>query len=275
MKDSRVLEYGGIYFSCIHKENLREEFSLKDHALVYLSGGRLEISGSDSTMSMMPGDCVFIRKDRRITLSKSMAEDGTPYKAVTMTFRRPFLVDYYRRVRVDGLPRQAVRSSSPVQRIPSGPDISALFSSLMPYFRSGEKPDMEWLDMKMAEGLTCILRTDPGLYASIFDFSSLWKIDLGAFMEENFMAELSLTEFAGYTGRSLSSFNRDFRKLFGETPEKWLVKRRLQYARELLRTRGCRVHEAMSDAGFSNLSYFSRAYKEAFGLAPSKERSRK
>ena len=91
-------------------------------------------------------------------------------------------------------------------------------------------------------------------------------------MDENYMAELSLTEFANYTGRSLSSFNRDFRKAYGQAPQKWLIAKRLDLSKELLQTRGCKVAEAMSDAGFSNLSYFSRAYKERFGHSPSEEK---
>jgi len=307
MQDSRVLEYGGIYFSCIHKENIREEFSLKDHALIYLSGGRLEISGAagsptvDSPVTsseahilrLSPCECIFLRKDHHVSLAKSMAEDGTPYKAVTMTFSRRFLLEFFRSAKnssgnsahdrmlsssldvdtfADIVSTKISRSPSPLLKIPARPDVSALFQSLMPYFWSEEKPDKSWLDMKMTEGLMCILRTAPNVYASLFDFSSPWKLDLKAFMEENFTAELSLADFANYTGRSLSTFNRDFRKIFEETPEKWLIRRRLDYARELLRTKGCKIHEAMNDAGFSNLSYFSREYKAAFGVAPSKEK---
>ena len=271
MLDSRVLEYGGISFSCIHKENAREVFSLQDHALIYLSGGKLEIIGPEQTLRLVPGECAFIRKDCRLTLAKSRENEGSPFKAVTMSFSRKFLMEYYRRIRTGAVPLGAERAEDPVLKIPARPDVSSLFSSLMPYFWSEEKPDREWLDMKMTEGLMCILKTDPNVYASLFDFTSRWKIDLVQFMEENFTADLSLEEFANYTGRSLAAFNRDFRKAFGEAPRKWLYSRRLDYARTLLRDRGCRVQEAMADAGFCNLSHFSRIYKAAFGHAPSEE----
>ena len=272
VEDSRVLEYGGVAFSCIHKENTREVFSLRDHALIYLSGGKLEIIGPEGTTRLSPGECAFIRKDRRVTLAKSREKEGAPYKAVTMRFSRKFLLEYYRSVRDDGIPTWAEREEDPVLKIPARPDVSALFQSLMPFFWSDEKPDKEWLDMKMTEGLMCILKTEPNVYASLFDFTSRWKIDLVGFMDENYMAELSLTEFANYTGRSLSSFNRDFRKAYGQAPQKWLIAKRLDLSKELLQTRGCKVAEAMSDAGFSNLSYFSRAYKERFGHSPSEEK---
>lgn len=96
-QDSRVLAYHGISFSCIHDETLRETFSLKDHALVHLIGGTLEISGPGRTLRISPGECIFVRKDCNITLAKSCGPAGEPYKAVTMVFDRAFLLGYYRR----------------------------------------------------------------------------------------------------------------------------------------------------------------------------------
>ena len=274
MKDSRVLEYGNISFSCIHRENSRELFSLKEHALIYLAGGKLEIISPERTMLLIPGECAFIRKDCHLTFAKSRENDGAPFKAVTMTFPRRFLIDYWRRTDQGERPKAAVRSVDPVLKIPARPDVSSLFQSLMPYFWSEEKPDSDWLDMKMTEALKCLLKTDPNVYASLFDFTSRWKVPLMDFMEENYAEDLSLQDYADYTGRSLSSFNRDFRKAYGVPPQEWLKNKRLCLARQLLRERGCKVQEAMADAGFSNLSYFSRVYKERFGCPPGEDRRR-
>ena len=273
-QDSRVLEYHGISFSCIHDETLRETFSLKDHALIHLIGGVLEISGPERTITLSPGECIFVRKDCNITLAKSCSPAGEPYKAVTMVFERAFLLGYYRRSRPEITPVSAVRPQSPLRKIPARPDVSGLFQSLLPYFWSAERPDREWADMKKTEGLRCILKTDENLYASLFDFTSRWKIDLREFMEDNFMMELPLADLANYSGRSLSAFNRDFRRIFGAPPEQWLVRRRLEYARELLRSSPIRVQDAMADAGFVNFSHFSRVYKERFGHPPSDEKKR-
>ena len=99
-QDSRVLAYHGISFSCIHDETLRETFSLKDHALVHLIGGTLEITGPGRTLRISPGECIFVRKDCNITLAKSCGPAGEPYKAVTMVF------DPYDRVLVFGIGRK-------------------------------------------------------------------------------------------------------------------------------------------------------------------------
>lgn len=94
----------------------------------------------------------------------------------------------------------------------------------------------------MAEGLFAILKTDENLYASLFDFVESWKIDIVDFMERNYMNDLSMDELAYYTGRSPATFKRDFKKISELTPQKWLIHRRLEAARELIRKDSRKVH---------------------------------
>lgn len=271
---SRVIEYNDIYFSCIHQRKLKERFTLSDHALIYIKSGLLEIEYPSRTLTILPGQCVFVRKDSNLTLAKSMAEDGEPYKAITMVLKHRFLLDYYRHIPKESLPHSSQRAQDSILLIPSRPDVSSLFLSLMPYFWSDDKPDGQWLENRRTEGLNCILRTDNDVYASLFDFTSRWKIGLVDFMEDNYSLDLSLEQLANYSGRSLSTFNRDFRKAFGTSPQKWIIARRLQSARKMLREGKMQVQDVMADVGFCNLSYFSRHYKETFGYPPSEEYSR-
>lgn len=123
----------------------------------------------------------------------------------------------------------------------------------------------------MVEGLYVLLNTDKNLYASLFDFTDPWKIDLMDFMERNYMNDLSLEEMASYTGRSLSSFKRDFRKYSHLSPQRWIVRRRLEAAYELLHGRRQKVSEVCMDVGFKNLSHFSKIYKATYGISPTEQ----
>lgn len=135
------------------------------------------------------------------------------------------------------------------------------------------RPSEEQLRLKMVEGLYVLLNTDKSLYASLFDFTDPWKIDLMDFMEQNYMDDLSLEEMAGYTGRSLSTFKRDFRKYSELTPQRWIIRRRLEAASELLRTSRQKVSEVCGKVVFKNLSHFSKIYKERYGVSPTEMRT--
>lgn len=113
-----------------------------------------------------------------------------------------------------------------------------------------------------------LLAIDERFVPTMFDFNEPWKIDILDFMEENYMSDLSIEEIAHYTGRSLATFKRDFKKISNLTPEKWLIKKRLDKAYELMKASRRRVVDVSAEVGFRNPSHFSTAFKREFGIAP-------
>ena len=80
-----------------------------------------------------------------------------------------------------------------------------------------------------------------------------------------------MSEFARVSGRSLSTFKRDFKKMSELSPERWLTDRRLRAALDLLK-RGRRVSDACFDVGFKNVSHLSAIFKKKFGITPGEVR---
>ena len=97
------------------------------------------------------------------------------------------------------------------------------------------------------------------------------KIDLLEFMEANYSCDYSMTDFAHHSGRSLSTFKRDFKHLSELTPERWLTNRRLLAAYDKLK-RGRKVTDTCYEVGFKNVSHFSAAFKRRFGVTPGEVR---
>lgn len=94
------------------------------------------------------------------------------------------------------------------------------------------------------------------------------KTSLFDVMENNYMYNLSLREYAQIANRSLATFKREFKTLFYTTPSKWLISKRLDYAQLMLNTTKKNVTEIMMDCGFENSSHFSRVFKQKFGASP-------
>ncbi len=264
----RTLRYSDIFLamyfnggmSCLHRNH--------SHVLVYMYSGELEINERERVTCLHRGECAFIRKDFGVQLTKR-ACGGEQFKAIFLMFTPKFLRDFYSRLDRSTLPEGARRSKVSLCKLPANrPDIVSLFESMTPYFDSGIRPTEELLNLKMTEGLYVLLNTDKSLYASLFDFTDPWKPDILDFLEKNYMNDLSLAEMANYTGRSLASFKRDFRKISELPPRKWLIRRRLEAARALIRSGGQRVTEVCFEVGFKNLSHFSKAYKEVYGIPP-------
>lgn len=85
------------------------------------------------------------------------------------------------------------------------------------------------------------------------------------------MYNLAVEDIANYTGRSLASFKRDFKKISLLSPQKWLIDKRLKVAHNRMLTGNVKVSDVYIEVGFKNLSHFSSAYKKLYGISPSKQ----
>ena len=79
---------------------------------------------------------------------------------------------------------------------------------------------------------------------------------------------MNIEKFGHMTGRSLTTFKRDFKKAFNTTPQKWLIEKRLALAHQQLERDGRKPIEVYLETGFENLSHFSFAFKKHFGYPP-------
>ena len=268
MEKLKVLDYSNVFIASYFTDDKECAHANSEHTLIYLVSGELEISDHGKKTILHPGDCAFMRRDNRMMLQKRV-KDGVPYHSIVLKFNRKFLREFFSGIDRRTIPDGARRNRKSLMRLPSNrPDIKSLFESVIPYFESDTKPSDAVLQLKMTEALYILLNTDPDLYASLFDFTDPWKIDLMEFMNDNYMQELSMEEMASYTGRSLASFKRDFKRVSELSPLKWVINRRLEAAYDLIK-QGCdSVTNVCYKVGFRNLSHFSKVFKEKYGVSP-------
>ena len=269
MEQLNVFDCSNVLIGCYFTDDRGCAHENREHTLIYLISGELEIEERGKKTVLHPGECAFMRRDNRMWLQKKV-EEGKPYRSVVLKFSRSFLKDFYQTLNRQQIPSDSKREKVSLRVLPSNrPDIRSLFESVIPYFDAAEKPSEDVLKLKMIEGVYVLLNTDINLYASLFDFVEPWKIDILDYLNENYMCDLSMNEIASYTGRSLATFKRDFAKISDLTPQKWIIKRRLEAAHDLIKSGKKKVTEVCFDVGFKNLSHFSKTYKEAYGVAPS------
>lgn len=87
-------------------------------------------------------------------------------------------------------------------------------------------------------------------------------------VESNVHSNLKLEEIAFLCNMSLSTFKRHFTSEYNEAPGKWLQDKRLQKAKELLQDGELKASDIYLDIGYNNLSNFSIAFKNKFGISP-------
>ena len=93
-------------------------------------------------------------------------------------------------------------------------------------------------------------------------------------MDRAFAQPLDVRALARVAHVSPAHFSRQFRATFGETPHRYLQRRRVERAMELLRETDRPVTEICLDVGFNSLGTFSRTFRPVVGESPSRYRAR-
>jgi len=92
-------------------------------------------------------------------------------------------------------------------------------------------------------------------------------------MDAAYDRELDIAALARLSCCSPSHFSRTFKATFGETPHRYLQRRRVERAMFLLRQTRTSVTEICLDVGFTSLGTFSRTFRDIVGQSPSDYRA--
>ena len=93
-----------------------------------------------------------------------------------------------------------------------------------------------------------------------------------AFFDEHYNEEISIEQYAVSRNMSTSWFNRSFRSAVGTSPMQYILDVRIRNAQTLLETTDYSIGNIAALVGYENPMYFSRLFRKAKGLSPSKYR---
>ncbi|ASW73909.1 AraC family transcriptional regulator [Chryseobacterium piperi] len=257
--------FSTITYACYSSRMRDGEQFIPQHVFSYQIAGKLIYNNGENEYVFDEGSFRLTRRNTLIKFNKIPPENGE-YQNISVFIDQAMLKSLSMEYDYKATKNH---SSEPAFHIPSNELLSAYLESLKPYDQL-DKPGNEMLkNLKLKELVVLLLETHPFLKDILFDFTEPGKIDLESFMNRNFRFNVSLERFAYLTGRSLSTFQRDFEKTFASKPRKWLQQKRLQEAYYLIKEKGVSASDVYLEVGFQNLSHFSFAFKKMFGLPPS------
>jgi AraC-like DNA-binding protein len=123
-----------------------------------------------------------------------------------------------------------------------------------------QRDDMTLVVMKVEEGCEGVGLTP----ASVRRVTEL--------VHEKIEDELSLDEMAESAGLSIGYFSQMFRKSTGETPHQFLLRHRMERAKEMLRDAHARVLDVAVACGFKTQQHFARVFRKMCGASPTEYR---
>ena len=252
-----------IKLSCYEDKFFKSDIMFDHHMLIWFISGETKIVQADATYIFKKGDIFLIPRNQLATII-NYPKDGQPHKTVVMHLSTERLRDFYANlnIKLKGL------ESSKIYCFNNHPLLESCLASLIPYFDMNELPE-NIASLKITEAISILRTIDKGIDNVLANFEEPGKIDLVGYMEKNFMFNLPLEKFGYLTGRSLTTFKRDFGKVFNTTPQRWITQKRLELAHYQFVEKKKKPIDVCYEVGFENLSHFSYAFKKQFGYTPS------
>ncbi|WP_370896238.1 helix-turn-helix domain-containing protein [Chryseobacterium gossypii] len=253
-KDIKLSSYEDKFF--------KSDIMFDQHMLIWFISGETKIIQADATYYFKKGDIFLIPRNQLATII-NYPKDGQPHRTVVMHLSVERLKSFYANRNIapkTGRPQKILCFSN-------HPLLESCMSSLIPYFDMDGLPE-DIASIKIVEAISILRSIDSEIDDVLANFEEPGKINLADYMEKNFMFNLSIEKFSYLTGRSLTTFKRDFKKTFNITPQRWLTRKRLELAHYQLAEKKKKPIDVCYEVGFENLSHFSFAFKKQFGYAP-------
>ncbi|VAW70145.1 hypothetical protein MNBD_GAMMA10-2599 [hydrothermal vent metagenome] len=256
-----------IFYKILREDLIDKEMYLSTVAILYVLKGQQIISNYDGKKVVVEaGQLLYLSKEMYI-VSDFVRKEGV-FEAVIFFFDDKFIENKCHHSR---------REEKPANSIPtlqSNTQINKYIHSLLDIYLNANNSS-ELLDVKLLELLALIkLHEGGGVFLSSFYAHSLpdEKRDIREFMKSNYLKNLKVGDYALLTGRSKSTFIREFKKLYNATPNQWLIEQRLEKAHHILMSSNMSVTDTAFEVGYENVSHFITAYKKKFKATPKQSR---
>lgn len=263
----RFLEFEGVHIAAFI-EGRNQNAHAGYHAsniLFYVEQGELHIERKGVKHRFTAGTFCLLRKCTEAIFSKTWDKNLDCAIVSAMALQDEFI----REAIVDlGLKKPKYEIKEDIISLGENSILKGLHNSLKTYIAENESPDKHLMYLKTKEAILGILKSKPEYLSLFYDFSKPVKVDLEAFMKHNITSALALDDLAKLSGRSLSTFNRDFRKIYRDSPHSWIMKQRLNLAKEILLSGERTSSEIYLELGFKDLAHFSRVFKKEIGVPP-------
>ncbi|MEM9325744.1 MAG: AraC family transcriptional regulator [Bacteroidota bacterium] len=245
--------------------NANNERYLAAHAITVVHAGHLVANTPDGERQVVdPGKMILL--PRGIYMISDIIPQTEPFRATVFFFDDELIESFLERFESPGA-NGIERTSFAIFHFS---DDLALFLDNLIRLQSAYK-HRDLTSLKLLEFLHLVAGSAEGsrLLAMLFALRNRKKQSVKNFMEQNFEKPLGIEDYAYLTGRSVSTFHRDFKRQFGQSPKSWLMEKRMAKAHDrLLASPDLSVTQLAYHAGYDNVSYFIRAFQRQFGISP-------
>ena len=198
-------------------------------------------------------------------------ENQPHYQAIAVHFHPEVLKKVYENELPSFLNESKPKNSKTFAQVEVSSLLTKYIESILFYFEHPELASEELLKLKVKEILLLLNESPKGeqvreLLSSLFVPT---VVTIQEVVKAHLFDDISVSELAYLCHMSESTFKREFKKHYNDSPAHYIRIKKLEKAKELLGL-GHKVSETAFQSGFNDLAHFSKLFKDYFGFPPSK-----
>lgn len=257
-----------IYQYASQLASTKTRISLQQNLFSFLLEGEKKVEYAGASVQSKPGQFLLLSAGNCLMSEKTAGPSGT-YKSILIAFDNHILADFLSRHSSSSPSRPCNAQKEPFLRFEQDDFLANYLESLRLLVASGlPTPAMRLL--KLEELLSYLEQTCPGQLQKLHTKrgESSDELLIRQAVTAGIDQPVTVDELAFLCNISVSTFKRRFAKLYGHSPTKWMLEKRMQKAARLLSQEKRKASEIYDELGYENLSSFIQSFKHVYGLTP-------
>lgn len=229
--------------------------------------GKKTIIDAYNITALEAGELMILSKGSSL-ISQALPKDGL-FHNLAIYFTNEVFADFWIKYAAKANELSKGKPKQPFITYRQDVFLNNYINSVLLLLKSPSKFSDDFKQIKLEELLLYLLRTDPEKLQSL---SVIVRDDedmqFRKVAESHITTPISVEEMAFLCNTSLSTFKRRFFKIYGTSPQKWLIQQKLKMAANLLKHPHERPGMVYEKVGYENQSSFILAFKNQYGMTP-------
>ncbi|WP_406683527.1 AraC family transcriptional regulator [Seonamhaeicola sp. MEBiC1930] len=211
----------------------------------------------------------LLMKCGNYTCNMLPSKSSDTYQALAVHFYPEILLKIYENKLPDFLTEKLPLDIG-MSKLNSDVLIRKYIEGILFYFENPNLVNDEILILKLKEIILLLNQTKnaPAIRSILSNLFNPKSYSFREIIKAHFYSNISLEELAILNNMSLSTFKREFKKIFNTSPASYLRDKKLEKSIKLLLSSELRTTDIAYECGFGSVSHFSKTFKQHYGVSP-------
>lgn len=242
-------------------------------AFVYVLKGSSTNYSETNEIKLAPDEAILAKCGNSFFKTHEV-EGQSEYSAISIAFHKEMLEEIYRNSTAPFYTSTAHPLSVNCVNVEPTDLIKQYVKTFIYYFENQDLLTEDILVLKLKELILILLQTEnaPEVLGIMNNLFTQKTFEFKEIIKSHICSWISIEELAQLTNNSLSSFKKEFRRIYDDTPNNYLIGKRIEKAASLLSTSDELISNIAYDCEFKTLAHMSRVFKSKYGVSPSEYR---